>query len=369
MTSTGKHASNFPLHSSSFVTEDVDVTYEVATIADDLEHVDLVAPILKFENSEDDLATDDIFRDQGFEESIMSDFVAEYPFILDEDLFSPLDKLELDVLEKSATLFKKKPCDSADYVSNEVESSANNVPFKIHNDLQLTAANPNAKKKIVQSSAHDYGTRLSTGTIKKQLHRVAGKDTTNRQPRSRTQTCLSPKVQMVANLEKALTSPITKAVNTSARQTTEERLHDNDKRELKVPKGKAGKRAALKTMKQRSFKSTLLKVKNRITGRKRTKMPEAEQRRRNCELAKRSRLKKMQQLEHAIKRMQELEAENKVWRTKFADMREWGFNLMMHFSSHHPDCSCTNTSSQQKLKEILAPPIVNGSQLNIRLAQ
>merc|ERR1712159_946925 len=122
MTSTGKYASNFPLHGSSFPT--------------DLEHVDLVAPILKFENSEDDLATDDTFRDQDFEESIIPDFVAAYPFILDDDLFSPpIDKLELDVLENSATLFKKKPCGSADFVSNEVESSANNAPFKIHNDL------------------------------------------------------------------------------------------------------------------------------------------------------------------------------------------------------------------------------------------
>jgi hypothetical protein len=91
--------------------------------------------------------------------------------------------------------------------------------------------------------------------------------------------------------------------------------------------------------------------------RRRTKMPEEEQKRRNCESAKRSRLKRMAQLEGAKKRVAELEQENQAWRQKFAQIREWGYNMAVHLATSHHNCSCSAHQNRAQLEQMLTSPM------------
>lgn len=85
-------------------------------------------------------------------------------------------------------------------------------------------------------------------------------------------------------------------------------------------------------------------------------MPEDEQKRRNCESAKRSRLKKMQELAIASARVEQLEAENRTLLAKLAECREWGCQMALHVASRHAGCSCASHASHQKLEKIMAAP-------------
>jgi hypothetical protein len=135
-----------------------------------------------------------------------------------------------------------------------------------------------------------------------------------------------------------------------------------------IPAAKVSKPAKAKATRRRKspsssssgakagVKASVGQPKKNATKRKRSKMPEAEQKRRNCESAKRSRLKKMAALAEAQARVANLEEENKVWRGKFEKMREWSIKMAIHFASHHKNCSCTSKASQTELENILASP-------------
>ena len=85
-------------------------------------------------------------------------------------------------------------------------------------------------------------------------------------------------------------------------------------------------------------------------------MTEAEQKQRNCESAKRSRLKKQQELEDAKELALRLQEENNAWRSKFAQVRQWSFDMAVHRSLHHKDCECSSAAWCDAVEAVLASP-------------
>lgn len=89
--------------------------------------------------------------------------------------------------------------------------------------------------------------------------------------------------------------------------------------------------------------------------RKRSKMPEDEQKRRNCESAKRSRIKKMLQLQAAVERADRLEEENKSLRERFEAVRNLAFRLTMHVASHKNCSGCTALQAHEDIDLLTTP--------------
>jgi hypothetical protein len=99
----------------------------------------------------------------------------------------------------------------------------------------------------------------------------------------------------------------------------------------------------------------IVKDEHSTSKRKRSRMPEAEQKRRNCESAKRSRLKKMKELEEAKAKADRMELELQCWKKKWAQMKELGCDLALHWASK-PNCQCA-ALCRSKLKKLLEPPV------------
>eukprot|EP00750_Incisomonas_marina_P001793 INCI11665.1.p1 GENE.INCI11665.1~~INCI11665.1.p1 ORF type:complete len:268 (-),score=48.66 INCI11665.1:278-1081(-) len=87
------------------------------------------------------------------------------------------------------------------------------------------------------------------------------------------------------------------------------------------------------------------------SARKRSKMPEAEQKRRNCESAKRSRLKKMRELEVARKERDAFKQKMETVRKKSAEALDISYKLNLHLVTHHKGCQCCELAA--RLQEIL----------------
>jgi len=90
---------------------------------------------------------------------------------------------------------------------------------------------------------------------------------------------------------------------------------------------------------------------------KRTKMPVEEQKRRNCESAKRSRIKKQMALQAATARAEEAEKQNKLLRERFEKIRDWGYKMGMHLATHKDCKDCTVLRQQQQLEQLLSSPV------------
>lgn len=207
------------------------------------------------------------------------------------------------------------------------ESAPSPAPFPVFNDSAAPSPDGDSLSSL---QGFDAVTPNFLSVTPSAHARVAGGDATNRR------STASP----AAKTSLAAKKPTKRKASSSAPSN--------------AAKGKAAKSAAAG--------SSASSASSRKTGagagtgsaRKRSKMPEAEQKRRNCESAKRSRLKKMRELEVARKERDASKQELEAFRKKFAEARDLSYKLNLHLISHHKGCQCCETAA--RLQEILQSP-------------
>lgn len=90
---------------------------------------------------------------------------------------------------------------------------------------------------------------------------------------------------------------------------------------------------------------------------KRKKMPVEEQKRRNCESAKRSRIKKQIALQQATLRAEKAEEANRLLLERFDALRNWGYKMGVHLAAHKDCKDCSLLRQQQQLEQLLSSPV------------
>jgi hypothetical protein len=91
----------------------------------------------------------------------------------------------------------------------------------------------------------------------------------------------------------------------------------------------------------------------------RQKMPIAEQKRRNCESAKRSRIKKQIALQQATQRADLAEQQNRLLRERFDALRNWAYKMGVHLAAHKDCKDCALLRQQQQLEQLLTSPVTS----------